>query len=60
MKKFYSILRLVGFLIVIGYLLFDRFVQPLPNNIGIPILVIGILMLVIGNILYRTSRDQNK
>ena len=57
-RKTFSPLTIIGLLVFVGYMLYDRFVNAIPDTIGIPLLVIAILLIVVGNILVRVHNNK--
>ena len=55
MKRELSILTKIGIIIYVVYSLVDRFIVGIPDIIAIPIMIIGIALMTIGNL--KTSRD---
>ena len=55
MKKILPFLSFFGMIIMVSYILIDHFLFEIPNEIGIPLLVITIIMMITGN-LYNKSR----
>lgn len=47
MKEKYNILGTIGVLLYVVYTLFNRFVRPVPDIIGIPLILIAIALVVV-------------
>jgi len=45
-----NILIIIGFIIYLGYLLTNKFIAPVPYEIGIPIVIFGVALIVIGTL----------
>ena len=50
MKGKINILTKIGFLIYISYLLINKFVVEVPYEIGIPVVIVGVALIVIGTL----------
>lgn len=57
-RKTMSPLTIIGLLVFVGYMIYDRFVNNIPDNIGIPLLIAAILLIVVGNILVRVHNNR--
>lgn len=55
MKRNTSIVTRIGAFIFVVYALLDRFIIEIPDIIAIPIMILGIVLMLIGNI--RSSKD---
>jgi len=50
MKGKINILTKIGFFIYVAYLLTDKFIVPIPYEIAIPVVILGVALIVIGTI----------
>ncbi|MGB4311914.1 MAG: hypothetical protein ACOX0L_06505 [Natronincolaceae bacterium] len=50
MKGKINILVVIGFIIYLGYLLTNKFIAPIPYEIGIPVVILGVALIVIGTL----------
>ena len=50
MKGKINILVVIGFIIYLGYLLTNKFIAPVPYEIAIPIVILGVALIVIGTL----------
>jgi len=48
MKKIISPMMRVGILIVVAYIIIERFIIPIPDLIAIPLLLVSIILVVVG------------
>jgi len=56
MKKVIPFLNLVGLVIIVGYLLIDYFLVRIPDTIAIPVILLSIVLIIVGNIANRKKR----
>ena len=59
-KGLLSLMNLFGLLIVVAYMLIDYFVVKIPDNISIPILLVGIALIIAGNFYNRKNMRNNR
>lgn len=48
MKQTISPILGIGLLLFAVYLIVDRFITPIPNEVALPILVVAILLIIVG------------
>ena len=50
-----SIFTILGLLIVTAFIIIDNYISKIPNNIGIPLLILAIIFIIAGNIISRVK-----
>ncbi|MDL2211259.1 hypothetical protein LJB88_00060 [Erysipelotrichaceae bacterium OttesenSCG-928-M19] len=63
-RKVMSPFTIIGLVMIIGYLIYEAIFKAIPDSIGIPLLIIAIIFIVVGNVLVRVHNkkidDNNK
>lgn len=59
MKGKMSVTTMIGILIYVVYSIADRFIIEVPNIIAIPTMILGIVLIISGNIKTRTDDVKN-
>lgn len=50
MKGKFRLSILIGLLVIVGYILVDRYIASIPDLIAIPVMLIGIAIVIIGSL----------
>lgn len=55
-----SFSTLIGLLVIVGYIVVDRYVASIPDLIAIPVMLVGIALVLIGTVRGSGRQPRNK